>query len=201
MFLRDFRPAPLIAASGTIAPPSASVAAFGRNRLISAAARSDIRPTMTDPAVKIASAFCVILAGVCASTLFRHNAPAPAPNPPAPAASIQVQQPAKTPAAASLDGNTTDISLLKPIRQAASDTPFDERPAAATASNEGFRIHKIVDGDTLESLAAHYLGFSARAAEIFEANRSVLSDPEILPIGLELRIPATGPRSSQLSRR
>ena len=63
--------------------------------------------------------------------------------------------------------------------------------------NEGFRIHRIIDGDSLESLAQHYLGFSGRSTEIFEANRSVLSDPEILPIGLELKIPPSGPQSSQ----
>ena len=168
---------------------------------------------MTDPAVKIASAFCVILAGVCATTLFRHDAPvpAPAPNSPAPAA-IQVHQPSNPSAVASPDDVAKE---LKPIRPATSDTFLGERPTVPPAAwerqelppafDEGFRIHKIVDGDSLESLAERYLGFSARAGEIFEANRSVLSDPEILPIGLDLKIPAmkspaTGPRSSQRSR-
>jgi nucleoid-associated protein YgaU len=42
--------------------------------------------------------------------------------------------------------------------------------------------HKIVDGDTLQLLAERYLGSSSRAMEIFEANRDVLSDPNILPL-------------------
>jgi len=50
-------------------------------------------------------------------------------------------------------------------------------------------LHQIEDGDTLEGLAREYLGDSQRAAEIFEANRDVLDDPEILPLGRELRIP------------
>jgi nucleoid-associated protein YgaU len=54
-------------------------------------------------------------------------------------------------------------------------------PAATT--------HKIVDGDTLSRLAERYLGSADRATEIFEANRDVLSHPQILPIGAELRIP------------
>jgi nucleoid-associated protein YgaU len=49
--------------------------------------------------------------------------------------------------------------------------------------------HKIVDGDNLPALAERYLGSTDRAMEIFEANRDELSDPRILPIGLEIRIP------------
>jgi nucleoid-associated protein YgaU len=49
--------------------------------------------------------------------------------------------------------------------------------------------HRIVDGDTLAELAERYLGSAARAKEIFEANRNVLSDPALLPIGVELKIP------------
>jgi len=50
-------------------------------------------------------------------------------------------------------------------------------------------LHKIRDGDTLSTLAQHYLGAAARAGEIFDANRNILSNPELLPIGVELKIP------------
>jgi nucleoid-associated protein YgaU len=50
--------------------------------------------------------------------------------------------------------------------------------------------HRIIDGDTLPALAQRYLGSAARAGEIFEANRGVLLDPELLPIGVELKIPS-----------
>jgi nucleoid-associated protein YgaU len=53
--------------------------------------------------------------------------------------------------------------------------------------------HRIVDGDTLEGLAQRYLGSADRAREIFDANRDVLADPKLLPIGVELKIPPTGP--------
>jgi nucleoid-associated protein YgaU len=49
--------------------------------------------------------------------------------------------------------------------------------------------HKIVDGDTLANLAARYLGNSARAPDIYDYNRDVLTSVELLPIGKELRIP------------
>jgi nucleoid-associated protein YgaU len=56
---------------------------------------------------------------------------------------------------------------------------------------ETARTHRIVDGDTLEGLAQSYLGSADRAREIFAANRDVLADPKLLPIGAELKIPAT----------
>ncbi len=49
--------------------------------------------------------------------------------------------------------------------------------------------HTVVDGDTLASLAERYLGSCSRAGELFQANRDVLSDPELLPIGVELKLP------------
>ena len=52
--------------------------------------------------------------------------------------------------------------------------------------------HTIVDGDTLPALAERYLGSSARANEIYEANRDVLRDPALLPIGMELKLPPRG---------
>lgn len=51
------------------------------------------------------------------------------------------------------------------------------------------RTHKIVNGDSLPALAKRYLGSEDRAAAIFEANRDLLSSPDALPIGIELRIP------------
>jgi hypothetical protein len=51
------------------------------------------------------------------------------------------------------------------------------------------RTHRIVDGDTLERIAERYLGDGTRGAEIFEANRTILDDPQILPLGKVIRIP------------
>ncbi len=55
------------------------------------------------------------------------------------------------------------------------------------------RRHKIVNGDSLPALAKRYLGSEHRAQEIFEANRDLLSSPDALPIGIELRIPPPDP--------
>ncbi len=70
------------------------------------------------------------------------------------------------------------------------------RPAVARLE-ESVRAHKVVDGDTLASLAQRYLGQADRAREIFEANRDVLPGPEALPIGAVLRIPPRCPPAAE----
>jgi len=52
-----------------------------------------------------------------------------------------------------------------------------------------YRLRKL---DTLEDLAERFLGSRDKADELFEANRSVLKDRRILPIGAVIRIPAGG---------
>jgi nucleoid-associated protein YgaU len=49
--------------------------------------------------------------------------------------------------------------------------------------------HKIVDGDTLQKLAQRYLGSADHYVDLYQYNRDVLKNPEVLPIGIDLRIP------------
>lgn len=58
------------------------------------------------------------------------------------------------------------------------------------------RTHVVVDGDSLEKLAGRYLDDPQRGREIYELNRDVLANPDLLPIGAELRIPERVARSS-----
>lgn len=58
----------------------------------------------------------------------------------------------------------------------------------APCSDESVQRHKIVDGDTLNSLAERYLGSADRYLEIYEANRDVLPSVQLLPIGAEVKI-------------
>jgi nucleoid-associated protein YgaU len=71
------------------------------------------------------------------------------------------------------------------------DTSADEnRP-------KGPRIRIVVDGDSLRSLARRYLGSSDRFMEIYAANRDILSSPELLQIGMQLKIPPNQPAAVQ----
>ena len=49
--------------------------------------------------------------------------------------------------------------------------------------------HTIADGDTLAALAVRYLGDAKRWGELFEHNRDVLKNPDLLPIGQVIKIP------------
>lgn len=68
-------------------------------------------------------------------------------------------------------------------------TPIGFGLPRANSVRASQRTHRLEDGDTLEELAEHYLGDADRAMEIFEANRNVLSSPDVLPIGVEVKIP------------
>jgi nucleoid-associated protein YgaU len=76
----------------------------------------------------------------------------------------------------------TSKATVKPVVEWEAVPSLSERPAE--------RTHIIVDGDSLPKLARRYLNDPERGAEIFELNRGVLSSPELLPIGAELKIPS-----------
>lgn len=76
------------------------------------------------------------------------------------------------------------VTPLPPPEELASShfLPRNSGPAA-------IQMHRIVDGDTLRDLAARYLGDANRYLEIYEANRDLLRQPDLLPLGSKLRIP------------
>jgi LysM domain len=87
-------------------------------------------------------------------------------------------------------------ALLEPIevtpQEGAETEPPDllgRAPDADDSPADRLVRHKIADGDTLSKLAATYLDGSDRYLEIFELNRDVLTSPDLLPIGRELKIP------------
>jgi nucleoid-associated protein YgaU len=87
-------------------------------------------------------------------------------------------------------------ALLAPVGTMALDSEIskDEPPLGVLAIPVEDDVaapieHRIIDGDTLASLAAQYLGTSDRSSEIFDLNRDVLTRPDLLPIGGVLKIP------------
>ncbi len=167
---------------------------------------------MVDPAVKTGMALCVLLAGVCVAMLFRNDKAPPteaaapsdsevllryrgtAPGPVAQATTVRAATPARTPSSMRPPTVVTPLDWHEPPPALAANYPAPERTA-----NSGWGVsmemmmppatHTIVDGDTLPALAQRYLGSAARADEIFQLNRDVLSNPNLLPIGLELKLP------------
>ncbi len=78
--------------------------------------------------------------------------------------------------------------------------PIEPAPVARVQQSDRFhheeeheeseRMHVVRNGDTLEKLAQRYLGSESRANEIYELNREQLSSPELLPIGVVLKLPS-----------
>ena len=54
---------------------------------------------------------------------------------------------------------------------------------------QGFAVHTVHSGETLSSIADDFYGDPSKFTIIFEANRNVLDDPDVIFPGQELRIP------------
>jgi hypothetical protein len=70
-----------------------------------------------------------------------------------------------------------------------SGRPIAPPPWPAPEEAAEARTHIVADGDSLERLASRYLSDPQRSREIYELNRDVLTAPDLLPIGAELKIP------------
>lgn len=90
------------------------------------------------------------------------------------------------------------LQAMEPVKPRASQAAYDSSDYRGTrhhdvdsagADSTPGRTHVVVDGDSLAKLADRYLDDPALDDEIFRLNRDVLTDPEMLPIGVELRIP------------
>ena len=102
------------------------------------------------------------------------------------------------PAGFASDGNATAATTASYDTSAKTTDNRQVAPPPWPAREESSepRMHVIVDGDSLEKLAGRYLDDPHRSAEIFELNREVLSSPDLLPIGEELKIPERATRTS-----
>jgi phage tail protein X len=63
------------------------------------------------------------------------------------------------------------------------------RPPVAVPATEPAGVYVVRDGDDLTGLATRFYGHPAAAAAIWQANRGLLRDPHLLPIGLTLVLP------------
>lgn len=91
-----------------------------------------------------------------------------------------------------------DVNLKQWRSYGVKRVTVEETPAAKTVTVEKQRdagtapaakSHRVVYGDTLWGLAAKYYGSGAQYMKIFNANRGVMSDPNIIYVGWELVIP------------
>lgn len=77
------------------------------------------------------------------------------------------------------------INGIKVIKPEPEPAPAPE-PEAAPATE---RLHEVVSGDTLGHIAQKYYGKAGEYMKIFEANRDILDDPNLIKVGQKLKIP------------
>lgn len=82
--------------------------------------------------------------------------------------------------------NTVNMIKIEEAVAAAAPAKVEAEPEAAPA---GETIHEVVRGDTLSAISKKYYGKSSLYNKIFEANRDILDNPNLIKVGQKLRIP------------
>jgi nucleoid-associated protein YgaU len=67
------------------------------------------------------------------------------------------------------------------------EAPQQPEPEPADESTE--EVYEVVSGDTLSAIALKYYGNAQEYMKIFEANRDILDNPDLIKVGQKLRIP------------
>ena len=65
--------------------------------------------------------------------------------------------------------------------------PVPQADGAAAAS--GGNTYVVVDGDSLSKIAKHHYGDANKWRRIYEANRTIISNPDLIHPGQRLHIP------------
>jgi LysM repeat protein len=68
-------------------------------------------------------------------------------------------------------------------------TPKPGSPAASVAAAEGKEVYTIRRGDTLWAIAKRYLGSGLRYTSIFQSNREVINDPDLILPQQQVKVP------------
>jgi len=68
-------------------------------------------------------------------------------------------------------------------------TDVDVSGLESPGAESGVVYHTVESGDTLSKIAKEYLGDAMAYPKIFEANREVIKDPDLIYPGQKIRIP------------
>ena len=89
-----------------------------------------------------------------------------------------------------------DVDRTHTIAMAPNATPPADLLLDSPEPEQPVRRHRIVDGDTLASIAQRYYNNDTQADSLFQANREVLKNPQVLPLGEWLLIPPASDQSN-----
>lgn len=75
------------------------------------------------------------------------------------------------------------------IKEVGGSGATDIKADIRTETKDYYHIHKVVSGDTLGKISKEYLGEAGKYMEVFNANKDQLSNPDLIKVGQELKIP------------
>ena len=92
----------------------------------------------------------------------------------------------------SANETTAPLTTFEPQRATPAPlvrTPTPTPPVRTPDATPTGRVHVVVKGDTLQSIALRYYGDRSRFRDIYAANKQIMASPNDLRIGMELRLP------------
>ncbi len=75
------------------------------------------------------------------------------------------------------------------IKEVGGTSATDIKADIRTEAKDYYHIHKVVSGDTLGKISKEYLDAAGKYMEIFNINKDQLSNPDVIQVGQELKIP------------
>jgi len=79
--------------------------------------------------------------------------------------------------------------LWDAIKTAGGEDPSDIMADIKVADTSVYAHHEVSSGESLSKIAAHYYGNPMKYTAIFEANRGLLDNPDVIHPGQKLVIP------------
>lgn len=83
----------------------------------------------------------------------------------------------------------TRFHVAGSVRRDTGLVPVQPRPSFSGMSPQASVLHRVLPGETLQSIAVEHYGDARRYLDIYLANKHLLSNPARLPENIELRIP------------
>lgn len=75
------------------------------------------------------------------------------------------------------------------IKEIGGDVPSDLKADIKVENTDYYHKHTVASGESLSKIAKHYYGDVMKYQQIFEANKGILDNPDVIHPGQELIIP------------
>lgn len=87
-----------------------------------------------------------------------------------------------------MNDNTSSRPDFSGVRSGSSSTAPSSHPEGSTPQT-GTRTHVVVKGDSLSKIAQREYGDAQQWRRIYDANRDIIQDPDLIHPGQTLRLP------------